>query len=125
MGGVVVNDNEDGGVVDCGGGRLWCSEGDDGGGAGEDDDGVVEEGGGVVMSAWLAEGGDGEGSGGWWSLKVVAVVSGGRVWGRWGDEAAEERLVAGVWVAGGWPDRVAAPDSGGGRRKPNGRRGER
>ncbi|GKC90597.1 hypothetical protein Tco_1151246 [Tanacetum coccineum] len=64
------------------------------------------------------------GSGGWWSLKVVAVVlaaagvavegdgdvnggvkgmtmmSGGRVWGRWGDEVAEEPLVAGVWVAG-------------------------
>ncbi|GKE16391.1 hypothetical protein Tco_1423968, partial [Tanacetum coccineum] len=54
----------------------------------------------LVMSAWVADGGDGVGSGGWWSLKVVAVVSGGRVWGRWGDEAAEEPLVAGVWVAG-------------------------
>ncbi|GKE37305.1 hypothetical protein Tco_1460710 [Tanacetum coccineum] len=93
MGGVVVNDDEDGGVVD------------------------------VVVTAVVADGGDGEGSGGWWSLKVVAVVSGGRVWGRWGDEAAEERLVAGVWVAGGWPERVATPDFGGGRRKPNGRRG--
>ncbi|GJZ71202.1 hypothetical protein Tco_0635053 [Tanacetum coccineum] len=104
-----------------------------------------------MMAVRVATGcGVGEGwSGGWWSLKVVAVVlaaagvavegdgdvnggvkgmtmmSGGREWGRWGDEAAEEPQVAGVWVGGGWPERVAAPDSGGGRRKPNGRRGER
>ncbi|GJZ01248.1 putative reverse transcriptase domain-containing protein [Tanacetum coccineum] len=57
------------------------------------------------------------------AVKGMTMMPGGRVWGRWGDEAAEEPQMAGVWVAGGWPERVAAPDSGGGRRNPNGRRG--
>ncbi|GJX25425.1 hypothetical protein Tco_0231721, partial [Tanacetum coccineum] len=74
----------------------------------------------VLAAAGVAVEGDGDVNGG---VKGMTMMSGGRVWGRWGDEAAEERLVAGVWVAGGWPERVAAPDSGGGRRKPNGRRG--
>ncbi|GJU38704.1 hypothetical protein Tco_1191661 [Tanacetum coccineum] len=91
---------------------VWWRGEDDG-----DEEGGQRRGG---KGAGVAVEGDGDVNGG---VKGIAMMSGGRVWGRWGDEVAGEPLVAGVWVAGGWPERVAAPDSGGGRRNPNGRRG--
>ncbi|GKF24873.1 hypothetical protein Tco_0080767, partial [Tanacetum coccineum] len=51
----------------------------------------------VLAAAGVAVEGDGDVNGG---VKGIAMMSGGRVWGRWGDEVAEEPLVAGVWVAG-------------------------
>ncbi|GKE65116.1 hypothetical protein Tco_1519277, partial [Tanacetum coccineum] len=69
----------------------------------------------VLVAAGVTVEGDGDVNGG---VKGMTMMSGGRVWGRWGDEAAEEPL----WPAFGWPERVAAPDSGDGRRNPNERR---
>ncbi|GJS94085.1 hypothetical protein Tco_0801053 [Tanacetum coccineum] len=97
-------DDDDGSVVDGVGGRVTV---DDGSG--------WCYGGMEMMSRMMYRGG---GRGVVYGVKGMTMMSGGRVWGRWGDEAAEEPL----WPAFGWPERVAAPDSGDGRRNPNERR---
>ncbi|GJX97580.1 hypothetical protein Tco_0353378 [Tanacetum coccineum] len=51
----------------------------------------------VLAAAGVAVEGDGDVNGG---VKGMTMMSGGRVWGRWGDEAAEEPL----WPAFGWPE---------------------